>query len=105
MTWIIAYTLSASALAAEKTCPTSFHDLSLPASSSQCRVFGVNKPSTISFFVMDSPVKVAASFSKQLVNPQQTQHPKILEIVSEDAKYRVFVYQDGPGTQINILAE
>jgi len=85
-------------------CPTDFFDLSLPADSKQCRIFGVKKPSTISFFVSAPPNSVISALAIQLPDAKVKQQAWNTEIVSNQTEYRIYVHQDGGGTQVNIRA-
>ena len=86
-------------------CPATFYDLVLPDAIKQCRIFGVKKPSTISLFVVAAAEDVAKSLSQQLPNATNSRNGDMYTIVSYTPKYRVYVFKDGQGTQVNIRAE
>lgn len=87
------------------SCPTTFYDLTLPGASKQCRLFGVKKPSTLSLFVVATPENVAKGLSQQLSNATNSRKGDMFTLVSNKPKYRVYVFKDGQGTQVNIRAE
>lgn len=102
---VCALPTSGNAAKVSYNCPSEFHGIALPNASKQCRVFGVKKPSTLSLFVLDTPENIFLTFEEQLDNPKSYQHEKILSLVDEQGDFRVYVFKDGQGTQVNIRAE
>lgn len=102
---LLSFVALSCAVVADETCPEQFFGLTLPDTSKQCRIFGVKKPSTLSFYLDASPESVISGFNDQLPEAQQTKYPKLWALLSESPKLRVYIYSDGPGTQINIRAE
>lgn len=87
----------------KSTCPDTWFDIRLPEGSKTCRIFGVKKPATLSFFVVDSPESVSNSLAQQLANPQKVVQGRYLTLSSADQQYRAYIFKDGAGTQINIM--
>jgi len=88
-----------------RPCPKQFFSLTLPEHSQQCRIFGVKKPTTLSFFVPASEDVVTQGFVTQLATPQIQHTPGYVEILSDTTGHRLYIYRDGSGTQVNIRAE
>ncbi|BDX05370.1 hypothetical protein [Planctobacterium marinum] len=87
----------------KSTCPSAWFDIQLPVGSKTCRIFGVKKPATLSFFVVDSPEAVAKSLAQQLENAQTAVEGRYLTVRSEDQQYRAYIFKDGAGTQVNLM--
>ena len=102
---LFSFVALSSAALADETCPEQFFDLTLPNASKYCRIFGVKKPSTLSFYLNSPPSTVIQTFKNQLPDAQQLQTQKMWSLLSEQPKVRVYVYPDGAGTQVNIRAE
>ena len=86
-------------------CPAAFYELSIPTASKHCRIFGVKKPSTMSFFVVATPEEVVKNFTKQLEDASENRYGEFYSIVSNNRGYSLYVFKDGQGTQVNIRAK
>lgn len=84
-------------------CPEKWFDIRLPEGSKTCRVFGVKKPSTLSFFIKSTPEIVSESLAAQLNTASVAKQGKYLTLRSQDKQYRAYIYADGPGTQVNLI--
>lgn len=89
----------------ESQCPEVWFALTLPQQIKQCRIFGVKKPATLSFFAVDSPQNIARFFEANHVNATSKTAEQFTHIQLFQPKFNLFIYADGDGTQVNIRAE
>lgn len=85
------------------SCPQQWFGIQLPPGSKTCRIFGVKKPSTLSFYINSPTQSVAESLKVQLNTEQMTEQGKYLTIHSADKQYRAYIFADGAGTQVNLI--